>query len=213
MKLHTRSISLAAALFFTTLAAYAQTVSPGKQTIDKQEYFGLNLNQNIPEKYLSKYWEAYLGKFGKVKSKRGVYTIEKASMPSVDSTPVQVTSQINSGKDLSQVFLALYVNGQYITNASESTYKNAEGILKDFSDYAAVREDARIADEIFVTSEKSYQKLTKENDNSTKEIEKTEKKLTELRAELEKKKLDAGNSLIDLQNKQKAAEAAKNRVK
>lgn len=212
MKLHTSSIVFIFALFLTT-ALSAQSVSPGKQIIDKQEYFGLNLNQNISEKYLSKYWETYLDKFGKVKSKRGVITIEKASIPSVANTPIQLTSQINTGKDLSQIFLALYVNGQYVTNASEESYKNAENILKDFSDFASVREEARVADEIFTTSEKSYQKQTKDNDNTAKEIEKTEKKLTEMRAELEKKKLEAGNSLIDLQNKQKALETAKGRIK
>jgi hypothetical protein len=212
MKLHTSSIVFVFALFLTT-ALSAQSVSPGKQIIDKQEYFGLNLNQNISEKYLSKYWETYLDKFGKVKSKRGVITIEKASIPSVANTPIQLTSQINTGKDLSQIFLALYVNGQYVTNASEESYKNAENILKDFSDFASVREEARVADEIFTTSEKSYQKQTKDNDNTAKEIEKTEKKLTEMRAELEKKKLEAGNSLIDLQNKQKALETAKGRIK
>lgn len=213
MKLHTNSFLFAVILSLTAVSLRAQSVSPGKQTIDKQEYFGLNLNQNISEKYLSKYWESYLDKFGKVKSKRGVYTIEKASVPSVSSAPVQLTSQINSGKDLSQVFLALYVNGQYVTNASDDSYKSAETILKDFADYASVREEARVADEIFVSSEKSYQKQTKENDNTAKEIEKAEKKLTELRAELERKKLEAGNSLIDLQNKQKALEVAKGRVK
>jgi hypothetical protein len=213
MKLHTNSFLFAVILSLTAVSLHAQSVSPGKQTIDKQEYFGLNLNQNISEKYLSKYWESYLDKFGKVKSKRGVYSIEKASVPSVSSAPVQLTSQINSGKDLSQVFLALYVNGQYVTNTSDDSYKSAETILKDFADYASVREEARVADEIFVSSEKSYQKQTKENDNTAKEIEKAEKKLTELRAELERKKLEAGNSLIDLQNKQKALEVAKGRVK
>lgn len=213
MKLHTSSFLFAVILSLTAASLRAQSVSPGKQTIDKQEYFGLNLNQNISEKYLSKYWESYLDKFGKVKSKRGVYTIEKASVPSVSNAPVQITSQINAGKDLSQVFLALYANDQYVTNTSDDAYKNAESILKDFADYASVREEARVADEIFVTSEKSYQKQTKENDNTAKEIEKTEKKLTELRAALEKKKLEAGNSLIDLQNKQKALETAKGRIK
>lgn len=212
MKLRIRSI-IAVALLLTTISLSAQTISPGKQTIDKQEYFGLNLNQNIAEKYLSKYWESYLDRFGKVKSKRGIYSIEKASIPSISNAPVQLTSHINSGKDLSQVFLALYVNGEYVTNASDETYKNAESILKDFSDYAGVREEARVADEIFTTSEKSYQKQIKDNDNTTKEIEKTEKKLIEMRAELEKKKLEADNSLIDLQNKQKTLEAARSRVK
>ena len=212
MKLHIRSIVLVAVLLVTT-NLYAQTISPGKATIDKQEYLGLNLNQNISEKYLSKYWESYLEKFGKVKNKRSVYTIDKAAITSVSSSPVTVTSQITSGKDLSQVFLALNVNGQYITASTDEGYKSAEQLLKDFADYASVREDARVADEVFTTSTKNYQKLQKDNDNTAKDIEKTEKKLTELKAELEKKKLEAGNSLVDLQNKQKSLEEAKSKIK
>lgn len=212
MKLSIRSIVFAVASLVTA-SLHAQTISPGKATIDKQEFLGLNLNQNISEKYLSKYWETYLDKFGKVKSKRSIYTIEKAAITSISTSPVLVTSQITSGKDLSQVFLALNVNGQYITASTDEGYKSAEALLKDFADYAAVREDARVADEVFTTSTKNYQKLQKDNDNSAKDIEKTEKKLTELKADLEKKKLEADNSLVDLQNKQKTLEAAKNKVR
>ena len=142
-----------------TANLHAQTIAPGKATLDKQEYLGLNLNQNISEKYLSKYWETYLEKFGKVKSKRSVYTIEKAAITSISASPVLVTSQITSGKDLSQVFLALNVNGQYITASTDEGYKSAEALLTDFADYARVREDARVADEVFTTSTKNYQKL------------------------------------------------------
>ncbi len=195
-----------------SFSLHAQTVSPGKQTIDKTEYLGLNLNQNIPEKYLSNYWASYLEKFGKVKGKRSVYTIEKASIPSVSTGPVQVISQVSSSKDQSQVFMALNVGGQYIANYSDETYKNAETVLKDFSSYAGLREEIRVADESFTTAEKSYQKLTKENDNMAKDIEKTEKKLAELRSELVKKKQEADNSLVDLQNKQKALEIVKGRL-
>lgn len=212
MKLQIHSIITAVA-FFVTATLHAQTISPGKATIDKQEYLGLNLNQNISDKYLSKYWESYLEKFGKVKSKRSVYTIDKAAITYITSSPVAVTSQISSGKDLSQVFLALNVNGQYITASTDEGYKSAEALLKDFADYAAVREDARVADEVFTTSTKSYQKLQKDNENTAKDIEKTEKKLTELKAELDKKKGEADNSLVDLQNKQKSLEAAKSKVK
>ncbi|MCF0057368.1 hypothetical protein [Dyadobacter sp. CY356] len=212
MKRLIHTIVLAVTVLLTA-NVQAQTISPGKATIDKQEFLGLSLNQNISEKYLSKYWETYLEKFGKVKSKRSVYTIEKAAITSISMSPILVTSQITSGKDLSQVFIALNVNGQYITASTDEGYKSAEALLKDFADYALVREDARVADEVFTTSTKNYQKLQKDNENTAKDIEKTEKKLTELKAELEKKKLEADNSLVDLQNKQKTLEAAKSKIR
>ncbi len=211
MKIQSR-FALCLTLVVTSLSLQAQTVFPGKQTIDKTEYLGLILSQNVPEKYLSKYWESYLGKFGKVKSRRSSFTIEKASLPAISNAPVQIISDISSKKSQSQVFMALNVDGQYITNYSDETYKSAESILKGFSDYAAGQEEVRIADELFTSTEKSYQKLLKENDNTAKEIEKTDKKLAELRSELEKKKVEASNALLDLQNKQKALELVKGKV-
>jgi len=200
-------------LSITSLYTYGQSVFPGKQTIDKKEYLGLALSNSIPEKYLNNYWEAYLNKFGKVKGKRGVYTIEKAAVPSVSPNPVQVTSQVNSEqKNQSKVFMALYVDGNYVGNYSDQTYKAAESILKDFSDYASLREESRLADEAFTVAEKSYQKQQKDIEDKTKEIEKSEKKLAELRAEVEKGKTDSVQSLLDLQNKQKALETIKAKI-
>jgi len=211
MKLRTASILFAIAVSITS--ASAQSVYPGKETIDKKEVSGLTLSQSIPEKHLITYWESYLEKFGKVKGKKGLNTIDKASIPTVSPNPVQVTSQVGSvSKTASKVFLALNVDGTYITNDSDSGYRAAESVLKDFSNYAAVREEVRLADDVFSVAEKSHQKLQREIEDKTKEIEKTERKLTELRSEVEKGKADSQTSLLDLQNKQKALEAAKTKV-
>jgi hypothetical protein len=212
MKISIKFVLIIMLLNGTALHLQAQTVFPGKQTIDKTEYLGLILNQKIPEKFLADYWETYLGRFGKVKSKRSTYSIAKASLPAISASPVTITSEVSSKKDLSQVFIALNVGGQYIANQSDDTYKNAEAILKSFSDYADRQEESRVANEAFTSAEKGYQKLLKENENAVKEIEKAEKKLVELRLALEQKKLEAINSLIDLQNKQKALDLAKNKA-
>ena len=212
MKLHITSVLFAMILSTISYSLHAQTVFPGKQTIDKKEYLGLVLSNTISEKYLSDYWESYLAKFGKVKGKRGVYTIEKASIPSVSSNPVQVTSEVSSVKKQAQVFMALYVDGTYVANYNDQTYKAAESVLKDFSDYAGKREDVRVADETFTIAEKSHQKIQSKMEDNAKEIERTEKKLIELRSELEKGKVDSQNSIVDLQNKQKALEIVKSKL-
>lgn len=208
------SISILA-IFVTimSISANAQTVFPGKQTIDKTEYPGIVLGTNISEKLLNDYWEAYLGRFGKVKGKKGNYTINKASIPSISASPIQLTSQILSEqKNQSKIFLALFADGSYVADYSDRTYKSAESVLKEFSDYAAVREEVRMADEAFVSSEKSYQKLIREIDDKNKEIEKTEKKLADLRGAVATSKAESEKSLLDLQNKQKALETVKMRL-
>jgi chromosome segregation ATPase len=211
MNIKLRYILSAIAFSFVSVSLQAQSIFPGKQTIDKTEYLGLTLNQNIPDKQINNYWKSYIEKYGKVKNKKSVYTISKASIPSISNSPIDITSEVTSKKEQSQVFLALNVDGQYITNYTDQTYQKAEAILKEFSEYASKQEEVRVADESFSSSEKSYQKLQKENENLVKDIEKTEKKITELRSELEKKRAEADNALIDLQNKQKALELVKTR--
>ena len=196
-----------------SFAGFSQSILPGKETIDKKEVLGLTLNQSIPDKHLSTYWEAYLDRFGKVKGKRGSYTIAKASVPTVSGGPVQLSSVVSSvNKTQSKVFLALYADDAYVTSSSDKGYQAAEALLKDFSDYAGLRENVRIADETFTAAEKGYQKLQKDNEDIAKEISKTEKKLNELRSDLEKGKAESQTSLLDLQNKQKALETAKSKV-
>jgi hypothetical protein len=213
MKSKITSVLTIAALTVISFYTSAQSVFPGKETIDKKEFAGLTLSQGIPDKYLSTYWEDYLAKFGKVKGKKGLYTIEKAAVTILSPNPVQITSHVASvNKVLSKVFIALKVDGNFVTNENDQIYRTAENILKDFSEYAAIREEVRVADEAFTNTEKAYQKLQRDMEDKTKEIEKSEKKLIELRAELEKSKTDSQTSLLDLQNRQKALEAAKIKV-
>jgi hypothetical protein len=213
MKSKITSVLTIAALTVISFYTSAQSVFPGKETIDKKEFAGLTLSQGIPDKYLSTYWEDYLAKFGKVKGKKGLYTIEKAAVTILSPNPVQITSQVASvNKVLSKVFIALKVDGNFVTKENDQIYRTAENILKDFSEYAAMREEVRVADEAFTNTEKAYQKLQRDMEDKTKEIEKSEKKLIELRAELEKSKTDSQTSLLDLQNRQKALEAAKIKV-
>lgn len=210
MKTQLRSVTSLVILLFISMCAQAQDVFPGKRTIDKIEYLGLTLNQNIAEKYQSKYWETYLSKFGKVKGRRAL-TIEKASIPGLSGSPAQLISEVSSQKDDSQVFMALNVGGKFISDSDE-TYKSAESFLKAFSEYAAGQEELRIADEAFVKAEKGYQKLLKDNESTAKDVDKTDKKLTELRLALEKGKSNADSLLIDLQTKQKTLESLKGRI-
>ncbi|PWJ58196.1 hypothetical protein CLV98_10454 [Dyadobacter jejuensis] len=191
----------------------AQSVYPGKKNINKTEYLGLLLNQSISEKQLTEYWTEYLSKFGKAKEKRGVVTVEKASIPQISANPVTILSEVSSPtKGQSQVFLALKVDGQYIQQYSGANYTSTESILKDFADKAAVMNEVQVADDAFSETEKKHKKLIKDGEDLTKDIEKAEKKLAELREELNKNRSEIEMSLTDLQNKQKALELQKSRL-
>lgn len=197
---------------FLAMPLLAQTVFPGKQTISKKEYFGLNLNTSIPDRYLGTYWEEYLNEIGKAKSRRGVYTVDKANLPGIADKDIEMTSQISTSRNVTQLFLAVNINGKFVSNFTDDTYKATEQFLKDFSSYAVARDEVRIAEEYYADAEKNHDRLQRDNERIIKEIERTQKKLEELAKEQETNKTDLAGSVIDLENKQKALELAKSRI-
>ncbi|TDB67957.1 hypothetical protein [Arundinibacter roseus] len=197
---------------FLSSSLLAQNVFPGKQTIDKKEYFGLNLNSSISDRFLGNYWEDYLKKTGKTNSRRGVYTVDRATIPGITTSTAEVISQVSTSKNITQLFMALKIGDRFVANFTDSTYRAAEQFLKDFSGYAALRDDVRKAEEFYSLADKNHQRLQKDNERLTKEIERTQKRLEELAKEQETNKNDLAGSVIDMQAKQKDLEAAKAKV-
>ncbi|ODS83984.1 MAG: hypothetical protein ABS46_04875 [Cytophagaceae bacterium SCN 52-12] len=193
----------AASLLFTAASTMAQTVSPARQTINKTEMAGLNLATSIPEKYLKEYWTTYLSKYGKVRSKKGAQTLEKAYIPDISKNSLSLTSSVTSSKNISTVFLALQDGGNFISSASDAGYMEAEQFLKQFLTYATAQEELRLVKEDFSKTQDEQKKLVREKDRLAKEIEKTEKELQKLRDELAKKDTELTNYNTILENKQK----------
>ena len=193
----------AISVLLTTGSATAQTVSPARQTIDKTEMAGLNLATSIPGKQLKEYWTTYLSKYGKVKSKKGAQTLEKAYIPDISKNSIQVTSAVTSSKNISTVFLAVQDGATIISSASDAGYLETEQFLKQFLTYATAQEELRLVKEDFSKTQDEQKKLVREKDRLTKEIEKTEKELQKLRDELVKKDTELTNYNSILENKQK----------
>ncbi|MPR36169.1 hypothetical protein [Salmonirosea aquatica] len=195
-----------------TSPIFAQSVFPGKESLNGKDYFGLNLNSNIPERFLGNYWEDYLKTFGKTYSRRGVVTVDRANVPAISKEPVEMLSQVSSSKNISHVFLAVKVGDRFVANFTDSTYRATEDFLKNFSSYAVARDEVRQAEEFYAEADKNHKTLTRDNERIVKEIERLQKRLEELMVEQETNKKDLAGSVIDLQNKQKDLEAAKSRL-
>lgn len=207
MKIQIMGIFVALLIFATS--AIGQTIAPGKQTIDKTEYYGLNLSSSIAQKYLETYWKAYLGKFGKLKGRKGTIQLERSYIPDISSGPIDLTSTINSSKNISNLFVALNVNGAFITNNTDSNYAASEKFLREFVHYAAGQEQVRLIESDFSQAEKNHKKLVKDSDRIVKDIEKTEKELQKLKDEQVKVNAELESANTFLQNKQKDVESVK----
>jgi len=194
-------------IFMTPPAINAQTVSPARQTINKSDVSGLNLATSIPEKQLKQYWASYLSRYGKVKNKKGVISLERAYIQSISANPVSIKSTTSSTKNISTLFLAIQENGKYISSASDAGYLESEQLLKDFTTYATAQEELRLVKQDFTQSQDEQKKLVREKDRLTRDIEKTEKELEKLRQALSQKEVELENYNAILQNKQKGVEA------
>ncbi len=193
----------AASLLFIATTTTAQTVSPARQTVNKVEMAGLNLSTSIPEKYLKDYWTTYLSKYGKVRSKKGAQTLEKAYIPDISKNSLNLTSSVTSSRNISTIFLSVQDGGTIISSASDAGYMETEQFLKQFLTYATAQEELRLVKEDFSKTQDEQKKLVREKDRLTKEIEKTEKELQKLRDELAKKDTELANYNTILENKQK----------
>jgi chromosome segregation ATPase len=194
---------IAAAVFLVSFGAFAQTVAPARQTIDKTEYSGLNLSTSIPEKNLKEYWTTYLSKYGKLKSKRGAQSLEKAYIPEISKNSLNLTSAISSSRNISTIFLSLQDGPNTISSASDAGYLETEQFLKQFLTYATSQEELRLVKEDFSKTQDERKKLIREKDRLTKDIEKAEKELVKLREDLAKKETELTNYNSILENKQK----------
>ena len=208
-----KSLFIAFLFNVAAVAAFAQTVLPGKQDIDKTNFEGLYVTTKIDDKYLERYWETYLKQFGKVSSSRGsVYRLSAASIPSISSDPINLASKVSSSRGISQVFLYLDLgNGAYVSQGTKG-YAEAETFLKRFADDAILYDDARVAEEAMKDTEKSFNKLTRKGEGLKKDIEKTEKELTNLKKDLEINQKDVATGQTDLEAKKKAFDNAKAKI-
>lgn len=188
----------------------AQTVSIGKQEIDKTNLEGLYITTGISDKHIGKYWEKYLQQYGKVNSSRGgVYKVPQAAIPTISAANINVISKVSTTSGRSQIFAHLDLGGGVYVSQDAEGYESAKTFLAKFIDYATALDEVRIAEEAMKEAEKKFNKLTNTGEDIKKDIEKTNQKLAQLKVELDVNQQEINTSKADLSAKQKAFDEAK----
>ena len=181
------------ALFATTVLAIvnfstAQTVSvqASERSVDKIPHKGMSITLELEKKFVEKLWKKRLKDFGgKSSGLKGATVIEGASITDVASTPVKVMTKVTGGKGNVEVWWALDLGTEWVTQNS-SSYGSASKILKDFG-MSAYRQDIteQIAD-----AEKEYEKTVKNYDNTVKDGVSMTSKVESNKSTIEKLKAD-----------------------
>lgn len=198
---------LACTLLFARLAL-AQ-VEPAYLEIDKQKRQGYAASTDLDRKILEKAWKAKLGEFGRVDSKRDVYTVNFAKFPFLDNQ-AQIISQLNTNKGRTQIFMSVLDtgSGEYIA-AGHGQGRQVEAVLTDFMKQVDYEDQVRQAEKAYSDAEsaskdaaRKAERLLRDMESNKKEAERLAKKLEENKAEFLKLQSDTA-----LNRKDRAAAA------
>lgn len=150
---------------------------------------GQQLSVAIDPKTVEKSWKDYLGrKAGKVKSSKGLITVEGAVIDTISSSPLRVTSLVQSNAQGSNIWWSLDMGVAYIDqDATPKEYAAAESFLRGFA-RKLYRDDVlrqiNKAEEVLRATKSEQDRVVKEANSIQQHIDKNKQRRLDLEAEL-----------------------------
>ncbi|MBC7891717.1 MAG: hypothetical protein H7Y12_05840 [Sphingobacteriaceae bacterium] len=190
------------AVLLLALGAFAQT-QPAFVDIDKEKRQGYAASTDVERRTVEKAWKDKLSQYGRVDSKRDVYTVNFAKLPFLDNQ-ARIVSQLYTTKKRTQVFLSVdQNNGEYVA-AGHGQGREVEAMLVEFLKKLDFDEQVRVAEGSFSEAEKASREAVKRNErllrdleNNKKDAERLAKKLEENKAEFTKLQADTAQNRLD----------------
>ncbi|TXK47133.1 DNA repair ATPase [Pontibacter qinzhouensis] len=190
-----RTRLLLAGLFvFLAVFAKAQSVKveEREQPVDGVARRGQQLTVQLDPKLVEKSWKEHLGeKAGKVKYRKGVYSIEGAVIDTISSAPLRVISKVgNSSSEESYVWWSLDMGTAYVDkSATPAEYAAAENFMRGFA-RKVYRQDVlrqiNEAEDVLRATKLEQDRVVKQANDIQLNIEKNRKRKQELEAEMAK---------------------------
>ncbi len=197
--------------------AQSVQVSEKEQAINGVLRRGQQLSVQLDTKVVEKSWKDYLGrKAGKVKSSKGVYTVEGAVIDTISDAPMRVLSTVGSDAQGSYVWWSLDLGVAYVDKAATpKEYTAAENFMRGFA-RKLYREDVlrqiNAAEEVLRATKLEQDRVVKEANDIQVNIEKNKKRKQELEAELVRNGDELKQLEQDVLNNQKKQEASRQQV-
>lgn len=197
----------------------AQTV----QLVEKEQEIngvirrGQQLSVELDPKTVEKSWKDYLNKkAGKVKSSKGLLTVEGAVIDTISSTPLRVISMVGSNAQGSNIWWSLDMGVAYVDkDATPKEYAAAESFMRGFA-RKLYRDDVlrqiNEAEEVLRAKKSEQDRVVKEANSIQNQIDKNKQRKQDLEAELARNAEEMKQLELNVEHNVKQQEISRQQV-
>lgn len=175
---------------FLALSAFAQgVVQPAFLDIDKQKRQGYAASTDLDRRVVEKAWKDKLEQYGRVDTKRDVYTVNFAKLPFLDQQ-ARIISQLNTTKGRTQIFLSVDQNNGEFIAAGHGQGADVEKLLLDFMKQMDYEAQLRAAQEDYDEAESTSKDATRKGERLLRDLESNKREAERLIKRLEENKTE-----------------------
>jgi len=209
------------------LSASAQVFS-GMSEVDKSKKEGVYTFVNTQEKFARASWKAYLSKFGKVtEGKNGTYSSSDLKVSGISDSPLTLISKVSEENKKVKLFISIATGPDEYIQTGHAKLTETSTWIEDFIKIVDLEEGVRIEENKLaelnsaqVKNTKQAERLIRELDSNSRQINNLEERLKEAKIEKEKiltnqvqNKLDQKTKEEEIAAQKLAVESAKQKIK
>ncbi len=222
-----KKIVLLLFLSVCALSASAQVFS-GMSEVDKSKKEGVYTFINTQEKYARASWKAYLSKFGKViEGKNGTYSSPDLKVSGISDSPLTLISKVSEENKKVKLFISIATGPDEYIQTGHAKLTETSTWIEDFVKIVDLEEGVRIEENKLaelnsaqLKNTKQAERLIRELDSNSRQINNLEERLKEAKIEKEKiltnqvqNKLDQKTKEEEIAAQKLAVESAKQKIK
>ena len=222
-----KKIALLLFLSVSALSASAQVFS-GMSEVDKSKKEGVYTFVNTQEKYARASWKAYLSKFGKViEGKNGTYSSADIKVSGISDSPLTLISKVSEENKKVKLFISIATGPDEYIQTGHAKLSEVSAWIEDFIKLVDLEEGVRIEENKLAElnsaqskNTKQAERLIRELDSNSRQINNLEERLKEAKIEKEKiltnqvqNKLDQKTKDEEIAAQKLAVESAKQKIK
>jgi len=178
---------------------------------------GQQLSVELDPKTVEKSWKDYLNKkAGRVKSSKGVFTVEGALIDTISSAPMRLVSVVGSSAQGSSVWWSLDMGTAYVDkNATPTEYAASEKFLRGFA-RKLYRDDIlrqiNAAEDVLRATKSEQDRVVKEANTIQQNIDKNKQRREDLEAELARNAEELKQLELNVEHNTKQQEISRQQV-